>query len=409
MAQLITKDILKEKFTDDMANGKKRYVKDTPMITSAAFGSVIPANGTIVDDAMLGKINGAERLDRNLRMSLSGKYESGFDFVFPNRGSVIDRIRKGQFSAAAGGNSLNDNWQDLMDVMRMDITIRKEANPTIRQFIYNVVQMPNSTKDVRIQEFFPHVFPFEENNGEGQDVTLGQLLHGQYDTVPHKIYATGLVWTLLKELFDNPIATEMSRIMDGVTLGMNAKKDDTAIKPILEYAYGAAGTAKHTAASTEGDNRQEKLLNTIMNAVDALAKRTDPVTKRKINASNLVILCSEHDARHINHVIGGLPNDRNRSYPSISAVSRIVAYDGEVMNGPNKTYTYAGVTDGEAYIIKPNRYMSIGVKRELTAEIDMQPDVLTLAREQRAWYYVEALYNALGIANYIQKVTLSAW
>jgi len=45
----------------------------------------------------------------------------------------------------------------------------------------------------------------------------------------------------------------------------------------------------------------------------------------------------------------------------------------------------------------------------LTVETDANPSVANLAREQKAYYFVEALYNAKGILNNIQKVTLSSW
>ena len=42
-------------------------------------------------------------------------------------------------------------------------------------------------------------------------------------------------------------------------------------------------------------------------------------------------------------------------------------------------------------------------------EIDKTPDVRTLAREQRAWYFVEAIYNSVGIDSFVQKITLPTW
>jgi hypothetical protein len=52
--------------------------------------------------------------------------------------------------------------------------------------------------------------------------------------------------------------------------------------------------------------------------------------------------------------------------------------------------------------------MNIGIKRGLTLEVDSMPDVKTLAREQRSWYFVEG-QQTTGIANFIQEVTLPTW
>jgi len=219
-----------------------------------------------------------------------------------------------------------------------------------------------------------------------------------------KIYAAGFVWTLLAALFDNTY--DLSRLSEGVALGYSAKKDDLAIKPIIDATYTGAA---QTPASTEGAGRQEKLMNTLMDAIDDLGERTDPITKRKIQAEGLVALCSSKDARHIAHVMSGLGNSTPEKYSPLNQITKVIGYDGEVIDMPEKTVTYGGVTSGTIYLIKPNRYFKIPIKRGLTMEIDQKPDVNTLAREQRAWYFVEGMYNSIGIENFVQEVTLPTW
>lgn len=398
---VITKESLETSFKEKMDNGIKVYPKHAVDVVETSFGSSIPKSGEILDNGMLARLNSLKSLSRGGRISLSGKYDNGLDFVFGNRGSINERIAKGAFS---GGNTLNDNWTDLFDAIRLDLTIRKEAKQTIRQFIYDEIFMPNATKDVRPSELYPYGVVFEENNGEGQAVRQGANLGGKYDTVPMKLYAAGFTWTLLAELFDG--SYDLSRLTDGVAVGYSAKKDDLAIKPILDATY--TGDAA-TAASTVGSNRQEKLMNTLMDALDDIGKRVDPTTKRKISPTELVILGTETDIRHIQHVMTGLGNSTPEKYTALKGIKKLVAYDGEVINMPNETVTYGGCTEGVVHIIKPNRYFKIPIKRNLTMEIDKTPDVNTLAREQRAWYFSESIFNDVGIANFVQKVTLSAW
>ena len=52
--------------------------------------------------------------------------------------------------------------------------------------------------------------------------------------------------------------------------------------------------------------------------------------------------------------------------------------------------------------------MDIIVKQGLTAEVDMTPDVKTLAREEHAYYFAEGVF-ADGVDYAIQKVTIPAW
>jgi len=401
MAQFISKESLKADFKDKLLDGKKVTVSDPVDIVATSFGASIPKSGEAITAGDLAMLNRLQSVHRGAQIVLSGKYENGLDYVFPKRGSINERIRKGVF---ATGNTLNDNWADLFDAIRLDLTIRKEANPTIRQFIYDEVFMPNASKDVRISELYPYGIVFEENNGEGQAVRQGQNLGGGVDTIPMKIYAAGFTWTLLAELFDG--SYDLSRLSDGVALGYAAKKDDLAIAPIIAATYAGA---KATAASAVGTLRQEKLMNTLMDAIDDMGERTDPVTKRKIVAEGLIALGTSQDMRHCAHVMSGLGNSTPEKYAPLSQIKKLVAYDGEVIDMPNKSITYGGCTNGTIFLIKPSRYFKIPVKRRLTMEIDKTPDVKTLTREQRAWYFVESIYNSVGIDSFVQKVTLPTW
>ena len=398
---LVTKQILKDEFENKMLNGQKVYAKDPVSIVDTSYGANIPKNGSLMTAADITRMNTLKNIARTGAIVLSGKYLNGFEYNFKGRGSILDRVKKGVFST---GNTLNDNWADLVDAARLHLTIRKEARPTLRQFIYTEINMPGATKDVRPTELFPYGVVFEENNGEGEAVRQGQNLGGQYDTVPMKIYAAGFVWTLLASLFDDTY--DLSRLLDGVALAYSAKKDDLALAPIIGGTYTGA---KATAASTVGTLRQELLMNTLMNAVDGLSNRTDPVTKRKITGEGLVLLCATEDARHVNHVISGLNPAIPDKYTALSSISRVVGYDGEVIDMPNETVTYTGCTKKTAFLIKRNRYFSIPIKRNLIMELDQTPNVSTLSREQRAWYFAEAMFNSSGISSFVQKVTLPAW
>lgn len=413
MAQLITKEILNAQFQDKMLNNSKVSVKNPVEVVTSRFGSSIPKSGAALTDATLGQINNALKMGNGGRIVLSGKYDNGLDYVFGKRGSVIDRIKKGTFSmdtlktAFASGNTLNDNWSDLIDAIRMDLTIKKMANQTVRQFIYDEIQMPNATKDIRPSELYPYGIVFEENNGEGESVRQGANMGGATDTIPMKIYAAGFIWTLLAALFDGTY--DLSRLTEGVALGYAAKKDDLAISPILADVYSTVGTAKWTAASTVGSLRQELYMNTAMDAIDDLGDRVDPITKRKIIAEGLVALGTAKDMRHLAHVMSGLGNSTPEKYSALGQITKLIGYEGETIDMPNETVSYTGCTNGIIYLIKPNRYFKIPIKRNLTMEMDAQPNVSTLAQEQRAWYFSEAMYNSAGIANFVQKVTLPAW
>jgi len=409
MSKLVSRSILKNEFFNQLSEGKPLMVSpdDAVEISSPELSGIRGGN----QKALFSAMKRAQPLSRPEydNIKLSGRIKSGFDFGFGERGSLNSRFRRAHFSGSTqGGNSLIDNWQDLIDAIRLDLTIQKMANETVRQYLFDVVPMPQADQVIKVQEMFPYAFEFALNNAEGEAVVQGEKRGGQHDTVEMLVYATGFTWTMLAELFDKTF--DLSRMNEGVAQAYAAKRDDLAIKPILDATYGDAGTTKHTAAHDDNDLKRQQLLHqTILDAIDELGQRTDPVTERLIPTNNLVLLMSSYDANHFQQVANGLPENMwNQSLFGIPNISRVVAYDDEVTQFDHKKVTYSGVTAGTAYLIAPNRYMKIPVKRGLTMELDQTPNVNTLAREQRAWYFVEGMYN-YGIEHFIQKITLPSW
>lgn len=381
---------------------------------------VSPDNAVNIVDAKFGisgiKDPGVKLLD-NTRLlgahkpiSLSGKFRNGFDVPLGDlQQSINDRARAVRF-AGASTNTLDESWTDLFDAMRLDLTIKAMGQSTIRQLIYSLQPMPDATPTIKPQELFPYAFEFSAVDGQGQAIPQGVKMGGRYDSIDFTIYATGFTYSLLLSLFDRTF--DIQRMNDGVAKAYALKRDDLAMAPILDYGY--AGT-QQTAASTEaGAKGQELLYLTLRNAIDDLGKRQEPSKEKAdafIQANDLILLCSSWDANHIAPMIRrGLPSVNELVYEPLSAITQIITYGTRTIEFPDKTLTFTGIapTDKKAYLIKKNNLMTIPVKRGLTMELDAQPNVNTLAKEQRAWYFCESIFN-LGIASYIQEITLPTW
>jgi hypothetical protein len=327
--------------------------------------------------------------------------------------SAYDMLQAGYFTETKmSGNTLPADWNTLWNALKIDISIRKAAQPTVRETMFNVISNQNASKIIDVVELYGYANEFTLNNGEGQGVVQGETRGGQSETIEHFIYATGFTRTLLSELYDN--SYDPQKVMDSVMLAYNAKRDDISISPILDFSYVGVPGSQTPADATSGATRQELLFNTIENAIDHLSRRVDPTSLRKVIASDLTILCENEDARHIQRVVNGLTTpqvggqDTPKILPPITQISNIVSYDGEVIPGRIKDIIYTGVTRGKAYLIKKNRYMNISEKRGLTLESDMQPDVTTLARKKESWYYVEG-QQTTGIEYFVQEITLPTY
>jgi len=360
-----------------------------------------------VDEALIASDN------FNDTLVMSGKYQSGFDIPMTwsdeTTMSTREKISMGAFSAKMSGNTLPTDWSNLWDAMKIDVSVRKAALPTIREFIYNVTTDPNFTRDIKPTEINNFGVVFEENNGHGEAIPQGETRGGGYDVFSILIYAAGFTWDLMASLFDRTITPE--RVMDAVMIGYNSLRDDIAISPILNFSYSGAQQTPPNALS--GANRQELLYLTLEDAVDDLSDRENPVTERKINTSDVIVLANSYDAKHMAKVSMGLPSTNERIYTTLSEISQIIAYDDEVINLRDRKVTYAGVTKGTAYMLIPasaieQSYMEIAIKRDLVVEIDQTPDVKTLTQEQRAYYFAEGIWYE-GIQYFVQEITLPAW
>lgn len=364
---------------------------------------------------MISKIDDALMISSkyNSTLTMSGKYQSGFDIPMEwsddTTMSTREKISMGTFGASMSGNTLPTDWENLWDAMRIDVSVRKAALPTIREFIYNVTTNPNFTRDLKPTEINNLGVVFEQNNGHGEAVPMGETMGGGYDVFSILIYAAGFTWDLMASLFDRTITPE--GVMDAVMVGYNAIRDDIAISPILNYTY--SGVQQTPANATSGAGRQELLYLTLEDAIDDLGDRYNPVTERKLNVNDVVILANPYDAKHMSRVAVGLPSTNEKSYPSISEISQIIAYDDEVIRLRDRKVTYDGVTKGTAYMLIPANaveqgYMEIAIKRDLMVEVDQTPDVKTLAQEERAYWFAEGIWYE-GIQYFVQEITLPVW
>lgn len=403
--QVISKALLKQQVATNFSEGRKIVIpsKDIVQVMTPAIKGIYRTGD---QGRMFSAIAASKPFGNQYTgLVMSGNFSSGFDIPINGRASINERIAKGQFSAST--NTLSDNWLDIFDALKIDLSMKKETNPSIRQYLYNVIDTPNATQIMELTNLLPYAFQFKTNTGNGDPVPLGEIRGKIKDTVKFYIKATGFTYTLLSSLFD--MALDMGRVNDGVNLSYNLQKDADAIDPILAYNYGAAGTAKHTAANNTGASPQEKWYLTFMKAIDDLGKRKESVFGNTVKANDLILLASSNNARHFKFIQGGFAISVDKKYPALDAISTVLEYDGDsIVFNDGKVLQFGGVGDTYAYLIKKNDLMNIYIKAGLRVEMDNTPDVLTLAQQEKAWYYVEAIYNE-GIKDYIQKVTVPAW
>lgn len=401
---------LAEEARDKIDNGK---MKLKPVLFSSPIlsGTFDKMSSQQKFDAIAG-MTASSLIPTSLKASLkiTGEYGSGFDVPMmwsdKKKTTVSQKLKDGVFMSS---NTLPVDWQNLWDALRIDVTVKKAAMPTIRQFIYNIRTNSNFTRTLKPTELGRASIYFEKNNGHGQSVPQGEILGGGYETFDIEIYGAGFTWDLLGELFG--LAITPDEMSNALILGENALKDDLAISPILNFTYAAEAL---TAASTVGTARQEKWYNTLVDGRDGLRKREHPATGRKLDTSNIIALCSAFDAENVLDVAKGLPSVQDKTMNSLSWLKNVIAYEGETIELRDRTITYDGVPEGTVFLLIPasqlpaGGYMEIAVKESLVVETDLQPNVNNLSREQKAWWFAEGIWYK-GIQYFIQKLTMPAW
>lgn len=382
MSKLITTETLKESAYKEQKAGRAVVYKN-PIKTLDA-----PVNNDVLMD--------------NTIVLKNKEYKSPYEMALNEREPIASRIARGSFAL----HEPSDLY-DFVDATRLDVTRRVLAEPILFPFIYNTLSNANFSRTMTLQEILPIGIVFEQNEGSGESVPMGDFKTGATETLTQQIMAAGYTWDLAFELYNSLF--DMQRLNDAMARGYAAEVNDSHLYPIINGSYGTVGTAKWSAASTVGDTWMEKWYHTILDARRDLRERTDPVTEKAIDTSGTVLLCSKADAEDVMWVINGQLNSPadSKNLASIPGIQTVLGYDGDVIDVGEKTYTYTGVTDGTCYLIKPiPRGFISAWKRQLTMLVQSQGDILKLEREKRAWYYVRAIYNTFGITNYVQKITL---
>src|SRR5690606_31619659 len=92
------------------------------------------------------------------------------------------------------------------------------------------------------------------------------------------------------------------------------------------------------------------------------------------------------------------------TYPDVSGIESVIYYDGWTVQVGKKTFEYAGVTPGKAYLIRPKSGSKELVKLDLRIEATAG-DLSRLIESQIVGYAYRGVYAA--IEENVQEISLS--
>lgn len=373
----------------------KRRVANGEGIPSAMFYGKMDSQASAKADYVI-KSNG-ERLESRV-IAASEKWENSEGYV-RLWGEIEDLLKrvKNQKERRVNLNQFPDDYYDLINRIRIDITRRRIEQMDFTGLMTNELNNPNFSKSVDLLEFIPFAGAFEEIKGTGDNVPMLEQKTGARGSVPIYIYGLGHARTLEDELYNLDIFS-LEKVNTAVARAHTAMRNDLCLGTLVALTNAGAWNAFQQVPATTTGSLDRRYYETIRNAIRQLIGLLDCQTNQEIDASRMILIIGSNViAWDLNRVLSGRILRGENEIINLEAlpIDDVWIYKGDTLNVGPRPHSYPGVPAGTAYLIVPG---SAGApiwtlnKRQLTMEIG-RGDVLQLARERRAWYFAQGEYQ----------------
>jgi hypothetical protein len=314
-------------------------------------------------------------------------------------GEIEDLLKKvkNQFESRSNLNQFPDDYYDLINRIRIDITRRRMEQPDLTGEMTNEVTNPNFSKVVDLTEFIPFAGAFEEIKGTGDNVPMLEQKTGAKGAVHILLYGLGHARTLEDELYNLDIFS-LEKVNTAVARAHTALRNDLCIGTLVALSLAGGWNASQQVGPSGTGTVEEQVYTTLNNAIYALGALLDPQTGQEIDTSRMILVVgSNAAARVVNRVINGRVLRGQNKIINLEPleIDEIWNYKGDTITVGPKVHSYPGVPAQTAYLFVPG---PAGApiwtlnKRQLTMEMG-RGDVLQLARERRAWYFGQGEYQ----------------
>ena len=365
-------------------------------IRSGSFYGDMKAQGKNTEPVLL---SSGAALDSIVMAATPGKWvnSEGYVKLWNQIGESLKKV-KNQVERRVNINQFPDDYYDLINRIRIDITRRRieEMDFTPEYTIERT--NPNFPKAIPLIEFIPFAGVFEEHKGTGDNVPMLEQKTGEISSVDVLLYALGHARSLEDELYNLDIYS-LQKVDAAVARAHTGRRNNICFGPLIALtAAGGWNASQVVAADVTGATYDVRLYLTIRNAIRRLYGLLDPQTALEISASRVILLVRNQVIQwDLSRILQGqlerfgTPVENRASLP----IDEVWMYRGDTIDvGPKRT-VFAGVPEGTAYLFIPGPAGSPNYtlnKRQLTMEIG-RGDVLQLARERRAWYFGQAEYR----------------
>lgn len=269
-----------------------------------------------------------------------------------------------------GTSDFPNEWQNRM---WFEIEAGFNEEPILYESIYRTTVDSNLPQIVPIGIMNAAGVVFHEHfeGGESKfiNVSAGEA------SVPIRNWAAILEYS--EELVIYNQTWRLSDIERAVGIAHNARLNDLHFSPIIDFPYTAAN---QTPADTTGTTLNERIMNTLSNAI---ANATADGRRGRY-----VLLTSSANALALTNVLTPVPQLGFSAQPAsvINSIESIIAYDGWTGISGLREVTFDGVPIGTAYLIdiSKNQYARSLVKQPLARKIG-NADISRFLEMQVRW------------------------
>lgn len=284
-----------------------------------------------------------------------------------------------------------EQFKELVQKVVLDVELGREQVPLLYAPIYDRLENPDLPELVDAKWALRGTVVFTEHL-EGEEVKFGRLQAEAGPTARILTYTGGFEYTKRMVDFNDTFSVEV--LNKALGEAYNALLNHIHLGPVAAFNYKAAN--KTTYQGEAGDSAWLGLYKTLTAALAKTRTEKRPAT---------VLLASSADQPNIEMALKGGYQVGGTTYPAIGGIASVVFYDGWDVTVGRKTYSYAGVTPGKAYLIRPKRGFKELVKRDLQVEATAG-DLSRLVQSQIIGYAYRGAFAA--VEENVEEVALTA-
>lgn len=284
-----------------------------------------------------------------------------------------------------------EQYKDLLRKVVLDVELGREQVPVLYKPIYEGINDPNLPRLIDAKWALYGTVVFSEHI-EGEEVKFGKLQAEQGPAARILTYTAGFEYT--KEMRDFNEAFTVEVLNRAIGEAYNALLNHLHLSPIITFNYKAANKTAYQGQA--GETTWVGVYKTLVKAVADAAVAKRPGT---------VLLASSADQQVIEMALRGGHQIEGTIYPAVQGIQTVIYYDGWETQVGKKLYSYPGVPQGKAYLIRPKRGFKELVKQDLRIEAT-SGDLSRLVESQIVAYAYRGVYAA--VEENVQEISLSA-